>query len=77
MKNNILTHTDKIFSRSVSSSPEPDNNNDDLLSQKIKKHELDPNFIPDPKCGVDIRSLKIIFDSRFTQSVDFVWRIKY
>ena len=39
--------------RSASSSPEPDNNND--LAGLIKKGGLDPNFIPDPKCGVDIR----------------------
>jgi len=47
-------------SRSLSSSPEPENNNDDWTANgrlgKISKNSgLDPNFMPDPKCGVDIR----------------------
>ena len=41
--------------RSISSRPEPDNNNGWRDRDLEKKNGLDPNFIPDPKCGVDIR----------------------
>jgi len=45
-------------SRSTSSSPEPENNNSDYIKDSCyppHKSGLDPNIIPDPKCGVDIR----------------------
>ena len=57
----MILNNDASICRSVSSSPEPDNNNDDWpangrISGKISKNSgLDPNFMPDPKCGVDIR----------------------
>ena len=55
-----------IIYRSLSSSPEPENNNDDWTANgrlgKISKNSgLDPNFMPDPKCGVDIRWKSISF----------------
>merc|ERR1719361_3313539 len=39
-------------SRSSTSSPEPENNNSDVIK---RKSGLDPSLIPDPTCGVDIR----------------------
>ena len=39
--------------RSSASSPEPDNNNQDYAPQKTKG--LDPRFLPDPGCPVDLR----------------------
>ena len=49
----ILLSYQILFSRSSASSPEPDNNNQDFAPQKTKG--LDPRFLPDPGCPVDLR----------------------
>ena len=44
---------DLLIIRSSASSPEPDNNNQDFAPSKTKG--LDPRFLPDPGCPVDLR----------------------
>ena len=54
----FFTKVKSTYTRSTSSSPEPENNNSDYIKDSAyypNKAGLDPNFIPDPKCGVDIR----------------------